>query len=69
MQSYEGLVKSPTKIDMNDRKKRHYIFHVNMLRKWHTQAVAYLSEDIQEKWQEEDVSLCRWQWSCTPRAV
>ena len=37
------------KVDMCDRRKRHRIFHVNMLRKWHIPTTtAYLAEEMSE---------------------
>ena len=38
-------------IDMHDRKKRKRIFHVNMLRPWHTpqEDTAYCSNDVGEE--------------------
>ena len=41
-------------VDMYDKKKRHWIFHVNMLRKGHApSAVALLANEVPEKEEEE----------------
>ena len=49
-------------IDMRGRRKRKRIFHVNMLRKWHTPAsVSYLCDEIPDEseeipdWKDDDV--------------
>ncbi len=37
-------------VDMRDRRKRHRVFHVNMLRKWHVPtSTAYLSQESMEE--------------------
>ena len=41
-------------VDMYDKKKRRRIFHINMLRKWHTpSAVSMLAEDLSAEPQDE----------------
>ena len=41
-------------VDMYDKKKRRRIFHINMLRKWHTpSAASLLAEDVSADLQDE----------------
>ena len=46
-------------VEMHDRRKKHQIFHVNMLKKWHTPAMdAYLAmEDSPDVDNEEDMPV------------
>ena len=46
---------------MNDERKRHRVFHINMLKKWHVQPeTAFLVQDLPEVDQEDEVQV----WSC-----
>ena len=46
-------------VDMVGRRKRHHIFHVNMLRKWYVPtATSYLSEEVGDG-ADDDVVLWR----------
>ena len=37
-------------IDMNDIRKRHCVFHINMLKKWHVQPETAFPVQIFPKW-------------------
>ena len=46
---------------MNDKRKRHRVFHINMLKKWHVQPeTAFSVQDLPEVDQEDEVQV----WNC-----